>query len=177
MEESNIIYRYFDWICHIVHKEDDASKNLLWLIFKKDFRYTMPRDANRESDGLDLRYRFGYECNVPGPIVSTYLDTRPCSVLEAMVALCLRCEETCMANEEHGNRTWIWFEKMLESMSINVYTSPIEIDRRLDIMLDRHYDSNGRGGLFTIEYPPMDLRIVELWYQAMWWVDTQLGMR
>ena len=49
-----------------------------------------------------------------------------------------------------------------------------EVDRILDIFLNRTYEANGRGGLFTIEDCPYDLRAVDIWYQMMWYLNTIL---
>ena len=37
--------------------------------------------------------------------------------------------------------------------------------------LNRDYGKDGRGGLFTIEGAKRDLRYVEIWSQAMWYLD------
>ena len=38
--------------------------------------------------------------------------------------------------------------------------------------LNRDYDRNGRGGLFTVEHSRHDMRNVEIWYQANWYLDS-----
>ena len=40
------------------------TANYFIILILKDFVYIIPMDENREVDGLDLRYRFGYECDV-----------------------------------------------------------------------------------------------------------------
>ena len=38
--------------------------------------------------------------------------------------------------------------------------------------LNREYESNGKGGLFTINNCDEDLRNVEIWYQLCWYLDS-----
>ena len=38
--------------------------------------------------------------------------------------------------------------------------------------LDRDYEPNGKGGLFTIKNCRQDLRKVEIWYQLCWYLDS-----
>ena len=83
--------RYFQWICQIaMNGEAENHQRLLRFLFNKDYRYINPRDANRESDGIDLRYRYGYESDVPLSQITSELDDKPCSVLEMMLALAMR---------------------------------------------------------------------------------------
>ena len=37
--------------------------------------------------------------------------------------------------------------------------------------LNRQYERNGEGGLFTVEHCNRDLRTVEIWYQMCWYLD------
>ena len=40
--------------------------------------------------------------------------------------------------------------------------------------LNRQYEADGRGGLFIVRNSRFDLRTVEIWYQAMWYLDEVL---
>jgi hypothetical protein len=139
-----------------------------------EFTYSIPKDANRAEDGIDLRYRFTYdyagvedaECYIFGP----------CSVLEMMVALAVRCEETIMDDPGYGDRTSQWFWRMINNLGLGSMT-----DRRFDKyyvedvvsdFLNRRYSPDGRGGLFTIRGCDSDLRRVELWIQLLWYLNT-----
>lgn len=103
------------------------------------------------------------------------LNDRPCSVLEMMVALSARCEEHIMDDPDSGNRTGKWFFDMILSLGlINMQ------DERFDALyaraaisrfLRREHAANGCGGLFTLRYHSADMRRVEIWYQAMWYLD------
>ena len=38
--------------------------------------------------------------------------------------------------------------------------------------LNRDYGRDGKGGLFTIEHCRYDMRDIEIWYQANWYLDN-----
>ena len=47
-------------------------------------------------------------------------------------------------------------------------------NRVMQIFLNREYEPNGRGGLFTVNNSPADMRTVEIWYQFMWYLNEFL---
>ncbi len=173
---------YFEWMYQLVCDEKFTRhlsyRRLCKLLDDREFVYTMPMDANRYEDGIDLRYRFGCEHDLEEPIIATELDDRPCSIFEMMVALALRCEIHIMDNLEIGNRTSQWFLDMIESLGLARMTDD-RFDRRyadnvLNQFIDRDYERNGKGGLFTIRSRRQDMRRVDIWYQAMWYLDEVL---
>ena len=92
-----------------------------------------------------------------------------------MVALARRMEADVMGDNEYGNRTFVWFHAMLDSMGLDKF-----VDGRLNVeeaenivsrCLNREYDYNGAGGFFTLANPSRDLRQVEIWDLAMWWLN------
>ena len=176
MTRTQMINEYFEWMCELV--DGDPYRALLSQLYDIDFTYTIPMDGNRADDGIDLRYRFGYEHDHADHMVATYLDDKPCSVLEMMIALAIRCEEHIMDDPELGNRTGQWFWEMIDSLGLNdMYDQNYDEDKVLyiiDIFLNRDYERNGKGGLFTIQDCPRDLRSVEIWYQLCWYLDDIL---
>lgn len=131
-------------------------------------------DQNRAEDGVALRYRFA--CEYPDPSdVERYLDG-PCSVLEMMVALAVRCEENIMDDPNIGNRTRQWFWGMIVSLGLGSMTDDrydeFYIYETLERFLDREYEPDGHGGLFTIRRCTEDLRDVEIWHQLCWYLDS-----
>lgn len=134
----------------------------------------MAMDANRYQDGIDLRKRFAYDNRLTlGKI--RMLNEYACSVLEMMLALCIRCEEHILNDPEIGDRTSIWFKDMLKSMGLDqmddTHFDEMEAEEIVDAMLYREYSSNGEGGLFTCERCPYDMRTLEIWYQAQWFFN------
>lgn len=176
---KNLEELYFEWLLSFVYN-DHYFKNLsyrriLKYLYLREFYYILPMDENRCQDGIDLRYRFGRENNIDDREISTSLDIRPCSVLEMMVALSCRIEESIMINYDIGNRTGQWFWEMMNSLGLSHETdSNFNIQVINDILydfLERNYEPNGHGGLFTLNNPPEDLRRIEIWYQMNWYLE------
>ena len=129
-------------------------------------------DDNRADDGVQLRRRFALSRNDAG--LTDYI-LGPCSVLEMMVALAIRCE-SFMDDAAVGDRTGQWFWGMIHNLGL----SPM-IDSRFDRnfvddviwrFLNRDYEPDGRGGLFTVKRYPQDMRTVEIWCQLSWYLDS-----
>lgn len=169
--------RYFEWMCDLVY--DSRSPKKYDLLFRCldsiPFTYILEMDENRAQDGLDLRYRFGYECDVDGNDIYEYLDREPCSVLEMIVALSFRIEEDIMGNESVGNRTNKWFWTMIENLGLasmsNDNFDEYYTKRVINKFLDRNYKRNGEGGLVTLHNCSRDLREVEIWDQVMLYLN------
>ncbi len=173
---------YFDWMYELVCDEWDSVNQsyseLLSILDSIEFECSLPMDSNRFEDGVDLRYRFGYENGIDDAEIAHELDNRPCSVLEMMVALAIRIEEQIMSDPDIGNRTGQWFMNMLTSLGLsgmednNLDVSYIH--KTIDKFLNHKYERNGKGGLFTVQDRNCDMRRTEIWYQAMWYLDEVL---
>ena len=177
MTRDNVANEYFDWLCDLVCEDRFSSqisyKKLLTCLHEIDFRYSILKDQNRAEDGLDLRYRFS--CKTGIEYAELYLDNN-CSVLEMMIALAIRCEETLMDDPKIGNRTGQWFWGMITNLGLGSVTDD-QFDRRrvetiITRFLDRDYEPDGRGGLFRVRNCDCDLRTVEIWYQLCYYLDT-----
>lgn len=177
MFRDQIINDYFEWLWNFTKcRGHSQNRKIITLLHNIEFRYSIPMDANREEDGIDLRYRFMTEVGIPKNYqeVYGYLDG-PCSVLEMMIALAIRCEESIMDDPDIGDRTSEWFWLMMKNLGLD-YMSDRKFDRdiaeeKISIFLDRKYKRNGEGGLFVVN-GRRDLRKVEIWYQMCWYLDT-----
>lgn len=171
-------HEYFEWmerlVCENRYSSAISYDKLLKYLHGRFFTYTIARDENRASDGVDLRYRFLYEHDYDESIYFT--EDAPCSILEMMVALAIRCEEGIMDNTAFGNRTGQWFWGMIVSLGLGSMTDErfdLEfVEFVIDRFLDREYEPDGRGGLFTIKNCDIDLRTVEIWHQMCWYLDA-----
>ncbi len=178
---------YIDYIAWLVEDKRFSKKyeELLKHLHEIPFRYLIPMDANREDDGINFRYRYGEENGYSAAEIAAYLDDRPCSVLEMMTALCVRCEESIMDGyslkclSSIDSFTEYLFSLMLENLGLSEMDDrnfDIDyVDERVNRFLDRDYAYNGDGGLFKLENPPRDLRGVEIWYQMCWYIDEMLN--
>ena len=179
MTKRELNEEYFNWMFQLVFANEKrrSYRKLLKYLNSVEFTYILDFDSNRAEDGMDLRYRFGYEHDYNGPMIAAYLDDRPCSVLEMMVALANRCEEQIMDDPHAGCRRGQWFFSMLASLGLSgmndenfVKSDAEEIVSRF---LSRQYARNGEGGLFTVN-SRHDMRNVEIWYQLNWYLDSIL---
>ena len=181
MNRHELNDKYFKWMYKLVSDKQikrSSYRKLLNCLHSIDFTYTIEMDGNRAEDGMDLRYRFGYINSLEEPIIASYLDDRPCSVLEMMVALAIRCEEQIMGDPDIGDRAGRWFWIMINNLGLsnmddNNYDENY-IHKVVIRFLKHDYGKNGNGGLFKINDPRRDIRNVEIWYQMMWYLDNIL---
>lgn len=182
MTQDELSNRYFAWMCQLVCNGNRSVKlphlKLLEHLNNVDFNYTIGLDGNRAEDGVDLRYRFGDECGYKAAIIATELDNQPCSILEMMIALAIRCEEHIMDDPDIGNRTGQWFWDMIDNLGLgsmdNTRFNRFHVDNVISRFINREYGRNGEGGLFTVKTCRRDMRSVEIWYQMCWYLDEIL---
>ena len=176
--EELIRNEYFEWLVSIIaqnrYDNDISYEKLLSYLHSIEFTYSIPRDSNREADGKELRYRFS-KINSKHRDATLYLDG-PCSVLEMIIALAIRCEESIMDDTRYGDRTSQWFWGMISNLGLGSMTDNSfdedYVKYCVNRFLNREYAPDGRGGLFTIRNCEEDLRKVEIWYQLCWYLDT-----
>lgn len=167
---------YFDWLMRFVYDDyhDLDYEPLCECLNSIEFYYTIQNDANRVSDAHALRYRFAYETGISYEDIDDAIRSSV-SVFEVMIAMALRGEESIMRDFDIGDRTSLWFWTMIDSMHLsdqNYNFNEDTIRSRVNSMLSRNYNSNGDGGLFTVNNPPYDMRKAELWYQMNWYFNT-----
>jgi len=173
MTARNINQDYFAWLISLIGDglQTKPFNKLLNYLYDQEFVYILPMDGNRYSDGINLRYRYGYDYGIEDPIIASCLDNKSCSILEMMVALCVRVEEHIMQNPENGLAPGRWFWGMIDNLGLATMT-----DDRYDIeyvngviwrFLNREYGPDGKGGPIYIPNCPYDLRTMEIWYQMM----------
>lgn len=173
---------YFNWMQDIVCADrfpnDISYRKLLMHLHNTDFRYSIRRDSDRADDGVSLRYRFalyyGYDEILANDIYRYINDS--CSILEMIVALAIRCEESIMDDTDFGDRTGQWFWGMINNMGLGGMTDDqfdkLYVEEVIERFLDREYAPDGKGGLFTIRNCDRDLRDVEIWFQLCYYLDN-----
>lgn len=173
---------YFDWMLQLVCDSeligDRTYYKLFKLLYETEYYYILPMDGNRAEDGIDLRYRFGYELGVDSRIIASELDYRPCSVLEMLVALIVRCEEHIMVDLDIGTRYGRWFWYILENLGLAEMDDAdfdyAESNYILQRFLDRKYGPHGEGGLVYLPDCREDLRQVDIWCQMMRYLSSTM---
>lgn len=177
MRLENVSDEYFDWLYNLVcegrYHENLSYHKLLRKLFDTEFTYTIRKDRSRASDGVDLRWRFAEEYGIDD--LPRYFIDPPCGILEMMIALALRCEETIMDDPQVGNRTGQWFWGMISNLGLGYMSDGRFDEKEADIILyrflNRDFEPNGRGGLFTVRNCEYDLRRVEIWTIMLWYLD------
>lgn len=175
--EDRVNDEYFEWLCELVDLQRFSKRvsyrKLLMHLHNIEFTWIIQKDFNRADDGIKLRRRFGLARNDMS--LPDYISG-PCSVLEMMVALAIRCEEYIMDDASMGNRTGQWFWGMVTNLGLNAMKDS-KFDRNFtdDVIarfLNREYEPNGKGGLFTVRNCDYDLRTVEIWWQLSWYLGS-----
>ena len=126
-------------------------------------------DKNRAGDGKALTERYVRETES----ISSFFDV-PCSVLEMMIALCIRLETHILYNpEDNSHVRWLFWE-MIRSLDLNNMDdenfNEVQASICIFSMLEHTYRPDGKGGLFTVP-GSKDMREKEIWYQAMEWIN------
>ena len=168
---------YFDWLCEVVDSKRFSKhvsyRKLLMHLHNIEFTWFIPYDDNRADDGIMLRRKYALAHHDEG--LSDYISG-PCSVLEMMAALAIRCEESIMDDTLFGNRTGQWFWGMIRNLGLSpMNDSNFDADFVDDVIarfLNREYEPDGKGGLFTIKNCDHDLRTVEIWRQLSWYLGS-----
>lgn len=180
MTRDELNNKYFEWmyqlVCNDRYSKRLSYRKLLFHLHSIEFKYTIGLDGNRYEDGVDLRYRFGYKNSYEDPMIATYLDDRPCSVLEMLIALAIRCEEHIMDDPREGDRMGQWFWNMIVNLGIGSMNDAkfdeAYVNSVITKFMNREYKRNGEGGLFTVEHCKYDLRSIEIWYQMCWYLNS-----
>lgn len=167
---------YFEWMydlmCDGRFSRSISYRRLFTALHDIEFVYFVPYDENRAIDGITLRYHY---CQAHDCEDLEYYLSGPCSVLEMMVALAIRCEKN-MDNPEKGDRTSQWFWSMitnlgLGSMSDSNFNEWL-VNDVISRLLERDYDPDGRGGLFRVRGWHRDMRTIEIWHQLLAYMNT-----
>lgn len=177
---------YYRWLLSkidIQHHED--YRTLMTILFDRVYDCFVDNDGNRKETGLYLRYVFEDETGYP---ISEYKEVGlnvPCSVLEMLIGLAISIENDIMYDPEFGDRTAMWFWMMLENLGLDKATDEEigfdlrfgvpYIDHILDTWLGRKFDYDGTGSPFPLKNPQEDQRNVEIWYQAMAYLDENFA--
>lgn len=174
--EDQIKNDYFEWLyknaCKGRVNNNVSFRKLFSLMHNISFDFYIPGDASRANDGIDLRYRFANRYNYDN--IMDIID-EPCSLLEMMLALAMRCEDTIMANAAYGDRTTQWFWGMMKNLGLSHmmderYDEKEAVKKIYDFM-EHRYQPDGQGGLFYIRNCSIDLRDEEIWTQLCWYLE------
>ena len=161
---------YMNWLRS---KVEPISETRPWLthsllceqLFNTQFVWRVDFDGNRAVDGTSLRDDF---CDEVGSWGETRFIFEPCSVLEMLIALCIRLAfETDEGTHEDGVTLWFWI--LMENLELDGFTDDDYDSRKVARIvfkfLHRNYYSSGKGGLFPLTHTTTDQLETEVWYQ------------
>lgn len=149
-----------------------SYRKLFTFLHDTEFVYFVPYDENRAVDGVTLRYHYCqiHECEE----LEDYLSG-PCSVLEMMVALAIRCEKM-IDDPMKGDQTSHWFWGMIVNLGLGSMSddnfSEWTVNDVITRFLEREYEPDGRGGLFRVRGWQRDMRTAEIWHQLLAYINT-----
>ncbi|SFU32976.1 hypothetical protein [Butyrivibrio sp. INlla21] len=162
---------YFEYLCSMARLSSQRYRKyrgLLRHLYQVEFRYIHPMDENRVFDAIDLRREYFDRGDVG--------DTA--SVLEVLLAFSRRIETEIMSDDPDRDRIERWFWVMLENLGLledGIYDSEEEINRILDIWMDRKFTKKGHGNIFSTSKSDTDLRDVEFWWQMQRYMVEKYG--
>lgn len=190
---------YIEFLGNITGRGDEYSM-LLEQLHGIEFFSLVPNDDNRGSDGVRLRDLYLDEVGPQGasslPVdeYSSFTDmfvgndSAPCTVLEMLIGVAFRIEFD-MSGGRYGRPSGEWFWVLMDNLGLemcdNVVLGQQEardyVNEKIDILLNRRYDSDGNGGLFPLKANSKsvttggqkchkDQRRVEIWYQMSAWI-------
>ena len=163
----------YDYVCANRFDQHITYRKLLMRLHSTVFRYSIPRDENRAENGIELRHRFADDYLTVENAAEYLME--PCSVSEMMLGLAIQGEDF-MDDPDYGDRTTQWFWGMIVNLGLGGMTddrfNKREVDYIVDRFLNRNYEPNGKGGLFTIRNCEYDLRDVEIWVQLLWYLNS-----
>lgn len=155
---------YFDFLLSSLDGEESElpsvldAYHFLSKLHRIEFRYSAMMDRNRDMDGREWRNRYGGE-------LPPAFRKRPASVLEVLLGL---ADRMAFALDDEGSLA-PYFWEMIDNLGIDYNDYDYKIDKTINRWMSRQYDSNGRGGIFPLEfYGSNELRSqnrLELWYQ------------
>ncbi len=174
---------YFEWLynycCEHKISNNISYRKLFMALHDIDFDFYIRSDLNRAVDGRDLRYRFvntnPHIIKLIGREEILEILDEPCSVLEMILALAIRCEETIMDDPRYGDRTNQWFWGMLKSLGVS-YMSDEQFNRdKLNKIvydfMEKRYSPDGKGGLFYVPGCKQDMTNLDIWSQMFLYLE------
>ena len=167
---DSYIEDYLAWLREMVRLDEPQYDELAQVLWSTDFHYSVRGDDNRAADGVALRKEYdetyGHNC--------TKLASKPCSVLEFLIALAKRMDYATF-DYTVGPRVYKWFWDMLRNLGIGEYRCKKPKIRGISTVLEnfmtRNYDENGTGNIFSLRKTVPEFEKIEFWYQMNAYLD------
>lgn len=174
MEFAPLDELYFQWLyAQVANTRLKNPARTYWCVTRQlyttEFRWFVPNDDNRIGDAQELRYEFLERHEELEPDRNWMEEGA--SFLEMLIALSRRL---AFADERGTSVTWFW--TLLSNVQIDLTDSEYvgsagdRVSEALDMLNNRTYAYDGKGGLFPLERADVDQRNVEIWYQMQYYL-------
>ena len=187
---EDVIWAYFIWLIKQVglngldpnqewrkkETDDKTYSTLADILFRTEFKARNDFDKNRIADAKILREDYALLCSRYRNYAA--IDSPGVSFLEVMIALCQKFDTDVMMTDKREDRSKEWFWLMLKNAGLDIYVdsgfndpddeeaNPYMVCQSiLQIINDREYDEDGKGGFFPLKHPKYNQKNRELWYQ------------
>lgn len=163
---EELSHEYYLWLCSLI--SDDEHHTLIRHLHRRPFEWIIENDDNRAYDGTALRDMFVDQTQYN----QHEYPEGDCSILEMLIGVAIRINDILIETDgEEQIACWFW--EIVGNLDLIKFTDDAlfdnggiaQIDKILDIFLERKYEKNGVGGLFPLDNPELDQRDVEIWYQ------------
>lgn len=168
------IYDYYQWLLDLIDGHMPPYYDyslLLHELHSMKFTYGLEMDQNRANDGIRLRWQYIDEMNIPDIF---YKEGIPCSVLEMMIGLAVRCDTEVMSDGDSKSASkWFWI--MIENLDLmqckddNFNTDYVH--QQIRKWLNRDFKRNGQGSPFPLSSRVRDQRKVDIWSQMSGYIS------
>lgn len=179
---------YLKWLLRLINADNYKEKSyvkLCSLLNKVPFKPVIKLDENRLSDVQSLlRETYiqsqsdWYRINADEETIE--FSKWPVSFLELIISLAMRIDLDFMREINEVDNTRIYFWILVRNLGFLEYDDEhwgedaiISIVNRLNIVQDRKYDFDGKGGLFPLENSEVDQRNVQIWNQLCQFVSQK----
>lgn len=180
---------YFNYVCHFVSRKDCkvggvSYKSLLSYLYTCEFIPVNEYDENCANNGLSLRTYYLSDkgeklySRSESAHFMTLEKLKPCSMLEMMVSLARNMDDI-MYESQIGDRVSQWFWSMIRTLGLGgMYDENYDealVCEAVARFNERKYSADGQGGLFYVKSVNKDMRDLDVWAQACWYMDHILG--
>ena len=176
--------RYFAWLYSqigLVRSKNPRTNYwyLAKMLYKTEFQYFIPNDDNRAADGVQLREEFLDLSPFDELDSASEWLSLGCSFFEMLVALARRASFESPSRGHNTPGDWFW--KIMRNLGLDhindaVFDEEAEvyIESVLEVVNERTYRPDGRGGMFPLNEPQEDQRTTEIWYQMAAYLLEQM---
>ena len=179
---------YLKWLLRLINADNYKERSyikLCSLLNKVLFKPVIKLDENRLSDAHSLlRETYiqsqsdWYRINSDEAVIE--FSKWPVSFLELIISLAMRIDLDFMREINGIDNTRIYFWILVRNLGFLEYDDEhwgedaiISIVNQLNIVQDRKYDFDGKGGLFPLENSEVDQRNVQIWNQLCQFVSQK----